>query len=106
MDKKTVEDYIMQLPSTSKEYPFGKKVAVYKTGDKMFALIDEDKLPIRLSVQCDPKLAKLLREKYIEVMPGHNLNKNNWNTIILSGDLPWEEIQGFIRHSYEIVSAD
>ena len=34
----------------------------------------------------------------------YHLNKKHWNTVILSGQLPWEEIQGLIRHSYELVT--
>lgn len=105
MDHKTVEDYIMTMPGTVLDYPFGKEVAVYKTNDKMFALIAEGSDPIRLSLKCDPQLATLLREKYETVMPGYHLNKKHWNTILLTGQLPWEEIQGLIRHSYELVSA-
>ncbi|HWB39098.1 MAG TPA: MmcQ/YjbR family DNA-binding protein [Candidatus Saccharimonadales bacterium] len=104
MDHKTVEDYILSMPNSRLEYPFGEGVAVYKTNDKMFALISEGKLPVRLSLKCDPVLSKLLRDKYIEVMPGYHLNKKHWNTIVLSGQLPWEEVQGLIRHSYELVT--
>jgi len=103
MDHKTVEDYILSMPDSKREYPFGEKVAVYKIEDKMFALIEEDKSPLRVSLRCDPKLAKLLRERYTEVMPGQNLNKKDWNTIVVAGELPSDEMQSFIRHSYEIV---
>ncbi len=70
---------------------------------KMFALIPEGKDPIRISLKCDPELAKLLREKYETVLEGYHLNKKHWNTIILTGQLPWEEIQVLIRHSYDLV---
>jgi len=48
-------------------------------------------------------LAVLLREKYETVMPGYHLNKKHWNTVVLTGQLPWEEVQGLIRHSYDLV---
>ena len=104
MDHKTVEEYILSMPNARLEYPFGKDVAVYKAGDHMFALISEGSSPLRLSLKCDPQLAQLLREKYETVMPGYHLNKKHWNTIVLSGQLPWDEIQGLIRHSYELVA--
>lgn len=66
----------------------------------MLALIAEGTDPLRLSVKGDPQLNKLLRDKYETVMPGHNLNKKHWNTIVLSGQLSWEEVQDLIRHSY------
>jgi predicted DNA-binding protein (MmcQ/YjbR family) len=104
MDHKTVEEYILSMPNSRLEYPFGEGVAVYKTGEKMFALIQENKTPVNLSLKCDPQLSKLLREKYETVMEGYHLNKKHWNTIVLSGQLPWEEIQGLIRHSYILVT--
>lgn len=104
MDHKTVEDYILSMPNAKLDYPFGKDVAVYKVGDKMFALISEGKTPVNLSLKCDPQLATHLREKYESVMPGYHLNKKHWNTMILSGQLSWEEVQDLIRLSYRLVT--
>ena len=101
---KELEAYILGLPNARLEYPFGEGVAVYKTGEKMFALVKEGSTPIQLSLKCDPQLAATLREKYESVMPGYHLNKKHWNTILLSGQLSWEEIQDLIRHSYQLVT--
>ena len=103
MDHKTVEEYVLSMPKAWLDYPFGEDVAVYKVGDKMFALIQEGKIPVNISLKCDPQLSKLLREKYETVMEGYHLNKKHWNTVVLSGQLPWEEIQALIRHSYDLV---
>lgn len=104
---KEVEEYVLSMPNSRLDYPFGKEVAVYKTGpedkEKMFALISEGSEPVRISLKCDPKLAETLREKYESVMPGYHLNKTHWNTIVLSGQLSWKEVQDLIRHSYELV---
>ncbi len=107
MDHKQVEDYILSFPNTRLDYPFGKDVAVYKAADdKMFALISEDSNPLRLSLKCDPRLSQLLREKYETVMPGYHLNKKHWNTIVLSGQLGWDEVQDLIRLSYNLVTSN
>ena len=103
MDHTTVEEYILSMPNATRSYPFGPEVAVYKTGEKMFALIIEGKQPVNLSLKCDPVLAETLREKYETVLPGYHLNKKHWNTLILTGQLPWEDVQAFIQHSYELV---
>lgn len=103
MKHKEVEDYIFEMPKAVREYPFGKEVAVYKVNDKMFALIAEESDPVRLSLKCDPQLSLVLREKYETVMAGYHLNKKHWNTIVLSGQLGWEDVQGLIRHSYDLV---
>jgi predicted DNA-binding protein (MmcQ/YjbR family) len=104
MDFKTVEEYVLSMPNAKLDYPFGEGVAVYKAQDKMFALIAEKTDPLRLSLKCDPQLAVVLRDKYETVLEGYHLNKKHWNTIILTGQLPWEEIQGLIRHSYDLVT--
>lgn len=100
---KEIEEYILSMPNSKLDYPFDEKTAVYKTGDKMFALISEGSKPLRLSLKCDPQLSSVLREKYEEVMPGYHLNKKHWNTLILSGQLSLEEVKDLIRHSYELV---
>ena len=100
-----LETIIMAMPNTRCEYPFGEEVAVYKTGDKMFALIQENSNPVKLSLKCDPQLAETLRDKYETVLPGYHLNKKHWNTIICSGQLDNETILDLIRHSYELVVA-
>lgn len=112
MTHKKVEEYILSMPNAVLDYPFGKDVAVYKVkgtdgkdGDgKMFALIAEGKDPVRLSLKCDPLLAQTLREKYESVLPGYHLNKKHWNTVILTGQLSWEDVQDLIRHSYDLVT--
>ena len=104
MDHKTVEEYLLSLQGAVLEYPFGKEVAVYKVNDKMFALIAEGTDPLRLSLKCDPQLSIILREKYETVLEGYHLNKKHWNTILLTGQLPWDEVKGLILHSYNLVS--
>jgi len=104
IDHKMIEEYILGMPNAQLSYPFGESVAVYKAGDKMFALVAEGKEPVNLSLKCDPQLAETLREKYITVMPGYHLNKKHWNTLLLTGELPWDEVQALIRHSYDLVT--
>jgi predicted DNA-binding protein (MmcQ/YjbR family) len=104
MDRKTVEEYLLSLSNSKLDYPFGEEVAVYKVKDKMFALVREKKLPVQISLKCDPLLAETLREKYDTVMPGYHLNKKHWNTIVLTGQLSWDEIKDLIRHSYDLVA--
>lgn len=108
MTHKELESNILELPGVILDYPFGKDVAVYKIGDekgKMFALISEGSRPVRVSLKCDPQLARNLREKYETVLPGYHLNKKHWNTIICSGQLSDHEIKDLIRHSYELVTS-
>lgn len=109
MTFKEVEEYILSLPSAKLDYPFGEEVAVYKVmageEEKMFALIPHDTNPLRVSLKCDPQLARLLRDKYESVMEGYHLNKKHWNTILLTGQLTDQEVKDLILHSYNLVTA-
>ena len=110
MNHKEVEDYILSMPNAFLDYPFGEGTAVYKVpvGDdqKLFAIIAEGSSPLRVSLKCDPQLAELLREKYETVLPGYHLNKKHWNTILLTGQMPWDEVQSLIVLSYNLVTSN
>jgi predicted DNA-binding protein (MmcQ/YjbR family) len=104
MTHKQIEKYLLGMDGVKLDYPFGENTAVYKVNDKMFALVSENKEPLQISLKCDPQLAKTLREKYESVMPGYHLNKKHWNTIVISGQLNWDEIKDLIRLSYDLVA--
>jgi len=103
MTYKELDEYILQMPIARLDFPFDEKTAVYKTNDKMFALLAEESDPIRISLKVDPQLGELLREKYESVQPGYHLNKRHWITILLTGQLSDDEVKDLIRHSYELV---
>lgn len=110
MTESELREYILTMPGSWLDYPFGEGTAVFKYGDhgekdKLFAMIQEGSDPVRLSLKCDPGLAEVLREKYETVLPGYHLNKKHWNTILCTGQLPIDEIHDLIRHSYELVKA-
>lgn len=112
MTHQEFEKYILSLPDVWLDYPFGEGTAVYKYGKandgagKIVAIVHEGTAPLRVSLKCDPLLAKNLREKYETVLPGYHLNKKHWNTIICSGQLDDDEIFDLARLSYELVIKD
>ena len=107
MNQKQVEELVLSMPNSKLDYPFGEGVAVYKVPvdgeDKMYALIAEGSDPVRLSLKCDPELAKILRDRYESVLEGYHLNKRHWNSLILSGQLSNDEVKDLIVHSYNLV---
>jgi predicted DNA-binding protein (MmcQ/YjbR family) len=105
MTHASLESFILKLPHARLDYPFGEGTAVYKVGDKMFALIAEKSDPIRISLKCDPQLTQTLRERFETVVPGYHLNKKHWNTIICSGQLGEDEVRDLIVHSYHLVAS-
>ena len=110
MTHKEIEDYLLSMPDTWLDFPFGEGTSVYKVGNKeagegkLFAIIADDSKPLRLSLKCDPLLAKTLREKYESVLPGYHLNKKHWNPILCTGQLDDEEIKDLARLSYNLVT--
>ena len=110
MTHKELEEYLLSFPDTWLDYPFGEGTSVYKVGNKdtddakLFAIIADDSKPLRVSLKCDPLLAKTLREKYETVVPGYHLNKKHWNTILCTGQLDDEEIKDLARLSYRLVT--
>ncbi len=60
---------------------------------------------MKISVKCDPQEAIVLREKYTAIQPGYHLSKTHWNTIILDGSIPDEEILAMIDESFRLVVA-
>lgn len=104
MTHRQIEDYLLSMAGAELDYPFGENTAVYKVDGKMFALVTEKKEPIQISLKCDPLLAEHMRQKYESVMPGYHLNKKHWNTIVLTGQLGWDEVKDLIRHSYDLVA--
>lgn len=90
-------------PGAVETYPFGPNTAVYKVGGKMFALVPRSADPPSVSLKCDPEWSEVLRNAYPAVRPGYHLNKKHWNTIVLDGSVPDDEVEELIRHSYELV---
>jgi len=107
---KELEAYLLKFESTWLDFPFGEGTSVYKVGNKaagegkIFAIIQDGSDPLRISLKCDPQLAELLRDKYESVLPGYHLNKKHWNTILLTGQLPDDEVRDLAHLSYQLVS--
>lgn len=110
MTHKELETFLLNFPNTWLDFPFGEATSVYKVGDKasgegkLFALIANDSKPLRVSLKCDPLLARNLRDKYESVLPGYHLNKKHWNTILCTGQLTDDELLDLARLSYQLVT--
>ena len=96
--------YLLAKPGTTEELPFGPEALVFKVLGKMFALVAWQETPLSISLKCDPNLALLLRGTYATVTPGYHLNKRHWNTVLLDGEVPDDEVADLIDASYELVA--
>lgn len=85
------------------DFPFGPEVWVFKVAGKMFALSMLERMPLEVSVKCEPEIAVDLRAGYAAIRPGYHLNKRHWNTITLDASIPDQLVRDFIEDSYELV---
>lgn len=104
MNYSEVKKYLSKLNGVECSRPFEQNLLVYYFQDEMFAILVEDSSPVKISLRCDSELAKNLREKYVEVMPGQKLDSRVWNSLVLSGQLSQDEITALIDHAYQQVS--
>lgn len=102
MTRDDLRAILLALPATTEETPFGPGVLVYKVLGKMFALVPVEP-PLSISLKCDPVLAQILRDTYGAVTPGYHLNKRHWNTVLIDGSIPDEEIRTWTADSYDLV---
>ena len=98
-----LEQYCLAKKGTEKTYPFGPDTVVIKVLGKMFALWGEGDRPVSVNLKCDPDWSLFLREHYAAISPGYHMSKKHWNTIVLDGSIPQEEIWEMVDHSYNLV---
>ena len=99
----TLDSWCLAQPETVMEYPFGEGVRVYKVAGKMFALVPEGDRPPTISLKCDPLDAEVLRQKYRSVTGGYHPNKKHWNTVVIDGEIPHDELKTWIEDSFDLV---
>ncbi len=56
-----------------------------------------------VNVKVDKEWRDFWRSTYEAVIPGYHQNKEHWNTIILNGTVPENDIKGMIAESYDLV---
>ena len=57
-----------------------------------------------MNVKVDPQWRDFWRNTYDSVFPGYHQNKEHWNSIILDGSIPDEEIRRMISESYDLIT--
>ncbi|PAK55742.1 MmcQ/YjbR family DNA-binding protein [Paenibacillus sp. 7541] len=103
----TIEEFIehgLSYPGSYEDQPFGEGWTAirHKGNQKIFALIFNRDGHLCVNLKCDPDRSDFLRQAFKEVQPGYHMNKEHWNTVILDGELPEEDLHDMVRHSYEL----
>ena len=100
-------EFGLSLPDTYQDAPFHDdnwQLVRVKGSGKAFLWTYERNGYISLNVKVSPEWRDLWRDIYAAVVPGWHQNKENWNTIILDGSVPTDEIKRMIAESYDLVA--
>ena len=103
MKLESLRKHLLMNKGAYEDFPFGPEVMVFKVMGKMFALVFLDDSLLSINLKCDPDLAMHLRGFYNAVRPGYHMNKKHWNTVLLDGSIPDEEVFAMINESYDLV---
>lgn len=97
-------DFCLSLENTYEDYPFDENWTVIRHRDnrKMFAAIYEHRGNIWINVKCDPNLSYMWRNAFEAVVPAYHMNKYHWNSIILDGTVPVDDVKNMIFDSFEL----
>ena len=100
-------EFGLSLPDTYQDAPFHDdnwQLVRVKGSGKAFLWTYERNGYINLNVKVSPEWRDLWRDICAAVVPGWHQNKENWNTIILDGSVPTDEIKRMIAESYDLVA--
>ena len=104
--REEVLSYGLSLPNTYQDAPFHdpnwQLVRVCKN-KKVFLWTYERDGKMCINVKVDPEWRDFWRSTYKSVIPGYHQNKEHWNTVILDGTVPDEDIKRMIAESYDLV---
>lgn len=94
----------LNKPGTALKYPFDPDLPVLYVGSKMFALFGKTGADESVNLKADPEEAWMLRQQYPSaVLPGYHMNKKHWNTVVLNGAVPDDELLAMLEQSYRLV---
>lgn len=105
--RKEAIEYGLTFEDTYTEKPFRDQnweLVRVKGSKKAFLWVYEREGYINLNVKVNKEWRDFWREVYPSVIPGYHQNKEHWNTIILDGTIPEEEIKRMIMESYDLVT--
>ena len=107
-----LDEYLLSKSGTVKDYKAEWEWFRYQVGGKMFAATCQPGQQYKnyggrelLQLKCEPLLAEALRNEYEDIVPGFYMDKNNWNSVFLDGDVPDNVLRDLCDRSYSLVFA-
>ena len=97
----------LSFPDTYQEAPFHDnnwQLVRVRGSKKAFLWTYERGGYLNLNVKVDPEWRDFWRKTFASVIPGYHQNKEHWNTIIIDGSIPDEDVKRMIAESYDQVT--
>ncbi|MBT9775646.1 MmcQ/YjbR family DNA-binding protein [Clostridium sp. MCC353] len=104
--REEVITYCKTLADVYEDYPFHDEnwtVMRYRKNKKCFAYIYEREGAVWVNVKCSPEWIEFWRNAWESVVPAYHMNKNHWNSLILDGTIPGQDIKRMIAESYDLI---
>lgn len=104
--RQEVLEYGLSLPDSYQDAPFRDQnwqLVRVRKNKKVFLWTYERNNQLCINVKVDPEWRDFWRSTYESVVPGYHQNKEHWNTVILDGTVPKEEVKRMIAESYDLV---
>ena len=105
--RKQVLEYGLSFPDTYRDAPFHDEnwqLVRYELNKKAFLWTYEKDGFLNVNVKSEPVKAMFWRDIYKSVIPAYHQNKEHWNTIILDGSIPDNDVKLMIAESYDLIS--
>lgn len=106
MEREEILKYVKEKYDVNPEYLWDDTpdAAIFRhhNNRKWFALVMNVKDEEYLNVKTKPDYSDLLRNTYDYIIPAYHMNKEHWNTIIISRDVNKTLLYELIDQSYEL----
>lgn len=103
--KEELISHCLTYEDVYEDYPFeiGNWCAIrHRSNKKCFAFVLDKDGKILVNLKCDPQWTQFWRSAFDAVIPGYHMNKTHWNSVIIDGTIPDEDLCRMIRESYEL----
>ncbi|MCR5215263.1 MAG: methylated-DNA--[protein]-cysteine S-methyltransferase [Eubacterium sp.] len=100
-------NYGLSFSDTYLDSPFSDEnwqLVRFKGNKKAFLWTYERNGFVNINVKADPDMLYFWRSAHASVIPAYHQNKEHWNTVILDGSIPDEDVKLMISQSYDLIS--